>query len=458
MSGLFISILNMSIKASYIIVFIMLLRLGLKKAPKIISYVLWSLVGFRLIIPISFESIFSLIPQKISSGLIPQDIIYQESPQINSGIATLDSFVNKSLPSLSLGASVNPLQVYAEIGAYIWIIGMFILLIYGLVSVLLLKKQLKSAQLIDDNIFQAENLQTPFVLGFLQAKIYLPAGLKEEEKAYIVLHEKSHIHRKDHLVKIFGFLLLSLHWFNPLVWLSFILMSRDMELSCDERVLREVNKDIKKEYAHSLLSLASGRHILNPSPLAFGQGDVKGRIKNVMNYKKPKILVVMVSILALVLASIALLSNPNQVDGEVALFTPGEDKEIVLKPSQVIYINEAPSLYSLGDVGLEFSLTEDKLLVKGQEETKVYDISYDKTSMTLDEFQNKVPRKEEFPDISYKNIVRYDLCKSTKDSPGYSLYVLNGETYWMATLYNNDIWRLISMNESYYRASSSEDY
>src|SRR5690554_824484 len=255
MSELFLSVLNMSLTASYVIIFVILARLLLKKAPKVISYALWGVVAFRLIIPFSFESMFSLMPRNTNAVPIPHDIIYQKSPQINSGIEVVDSFVNKSLPAPTVGASVNPLQIYVEIGAYIWILGIMVLLIYSVVSALQLKRQLKSSQLIEMNIYEAKNLKTPFVLGLIRPKIYLTVGLNDTERSYILLHEQTHIHRKDHIIKVLAFLTLSIHWLNPLVWIAFILMSKDMELSCDERVLKEMNEDIKKPYANSLLLL-----------------------------------------------------------------------------------------------------------------------------------------------------------------------------------------------------------
>jgi beta-lactamase regulating signal transducer with metallopeptidase domain len=311
MSELFLSVLNMSLTASYVILFVIVIRLLLKKAPKFISYALWGVVAFRLIIPFSFESMFSLMPRNTNVVSIPHNIIYQQGPQINSGIEVVDSFVSESLPAPTVGASVNPLQIYTEIGAYIWILGIMVLLIYSVVSVLQLKRQLKSAQLIEQNIFEAKNLKTPFVLGLIRPKIYLPTGLNVEERSYILLHEQTHIHRKDHIIKILAFLILSIHWFNPLVWIAFMLMSTDMELSCDERVLKEMNEDIKKPYANSLLSLAAGRHILNGSPLAFGEGNVKRRIKNVLHYKRPNFWVVIASATLLIVAGISLLSNPQ---------------------------------------------------------------------------------------------------------------------------------------------------
>jgi beta-lactamase regulating signal transducer with metallopeptidase domain len=310
MSGLFLTVLNMSLTASYVILFVILIRLALKKAPKFISYALWVVVAFRLIIPFSFKSIFSLMPRNTNTVPISYDIIYQQSPQINSGIEVVDSFVSGSLPAPVIGASVNPLQIYVEIGAYIWVLGIIALLIYSLISIFILKRQLNSAQFSEKNIFEAKNLKTPFVLGLVKPKIYLPARINDEERNYILLHEQTHIHRKDHIIKILAFLILSMHWFNPLAWIAFILMSTDMELSCDERVLKEMNEDIKKPYANSLLSLATGRHILNGSPLAFGEGNIKGRIKNVMNYKKPGFWVVGIAIIIVIGIGIGLMTNP----------------------------------------------------------------------------------------------------------------------------------------------------
>ena len=312
MSELFLSVLNRSLTASYVILFIIIIRLLIKKAPKVISYALWGVVAFRLIIPFSFESMFSLMPRNTNTVPIPHDIIYQQSPKINSGLDVVDSLVNESLPAPAIGASVNPLQIYIEIGAYFWILGIMILLIYSLVSGILLKRQLRSAELIEQNIFEAKNLKTPFVLGLLRPKIYLPVGFNDKERSYILLHEQTHINRKDHIIKMLAFLVLSVHWFNPFVWIAFMLMSMDMELSCDERVLKEMNEDIKKPYANSLLSLATGRHILNGSPLAFGEGNVKGRIKNVLNYRKPPFWIIVFALAIAAVVSIGLLTNPKE--------------------------------------------------------------------------------------------------------------------------------------------------
>ena len=314
MIDVLISILNMSLKASYVIVFVMLFRLLLKKAPKFISYALWGVVFFRLIIPFSFESIFSILPERTNTNPIPHDIIYQQTPQINSGIEAADTIINRSLPVPSPVTSVNPMQIYMLIASYIWLLGIGALLIYSIASVIRLKRQLANARLLEANIFEANHIKTPFVLGVIKPKIYLPTGLQNEERAYIVLHEQTHIRRKDHVIKVIAFLVLSIHWFNPLVWMAFVLMSKDMEFSCDEHVLKEMKEDIKKPYANSLLSLAMGGHRLNGSPLAFGEGNVKARIKNVLDYKKPSFWMIAVSIIIVIMIGISLITNPKQGD------------------------------------------------------------------------------------------------------------------------------------------------
>ncbi|HHV30366.1 MAG TPA: hypothetical protein GXX73_12415 [Clostridium sp.] len=319
MSELFLTVLNMSLTASYVILFVLLIRLPLKKAPKFISYALWGVVAFRLLIPFSFESIFSLMPRNANSAPIPHNIIYQQipqSPQIDSGVETVDSFVSQPLPAPTVEVGVNPLQICVELGVYLWALGIVVLLVYSLISVLILKRRLRNVKLIEKNIFEVNNLKTPFVLGLIRPKIYLPLGLNADERSYILRHEQIHIQRKDHMIKIMAFIILCIHWFNPLVWVAFMLMSMDMELSCDERVLKEMDKDIRKPYANSLLSLAAGRHILNGSPLAFGEGNVKRRIKNVLNNKKPAFWVVAASIIIATAVGIGLMLNPKAKEND----------------------------------------------------------------------------------------------------------------------------------------------
>ena len=423
MSELFLTILNMSLTASYVILFVIFVRLLLKKAPKVISYALWGVVAFRLTIPFSFESVFSLLPRNTNIVPIPHDIIYQQSPQINSGIEVVDSFVSKSLPAPTIGASVNPLQIYIEVGSYIWTLGIMVLLIYSLVSVLLLKRQLKSAQLIEQNIFEAKNLKTPFVLGLIRPKIYLPVGLNVVERSYILLHEQTHIHRKDHIIKLLAFLTLSIHWFNPLVWIAFMLMSTDMELSCDERVLKEMDVDTKKPYATSLLTLAIGRHILNGSPLAFGEGNARGRIKNVLNYKKPRFWIVAVSMIIVVIICLGLITNP--VNKGVIMVN-----DILYRQSGERINELPPDAYESGM--LESILHNRNKIPERNFQGAMLDERYAENLLYQSEGQNEIVYLEDLSGYYIVFVSAKDNSNSTSESSTNSMKFGSAEELWNA--------------------------
>jgi len=268
-------------------------------------------VAFRLVVPFSFESIFSLMPRNINSVSISADLTNQLSFQAIPGEKASDSYLYQSYAVPTAEASADPMRIYVKIGTYIWLIGIILLLAYSFISVLHIKRHLKAARLIEANIYEANNLKTPFVMGLIKPRIYLPHGLDSEERSFILLHEQTHIHRKDNIIKVLALLIVCIHWFNPLVWIAFVLMSTDMELSCDEKVLKLLNEDIKKPYASSLLSLAAGKHILNASPLAFGEGNIKKRIKNVLSYKKPGFWLITLSIIIVAAIIIGLAVNPK---------------------------------------------------------------------------------------------------------------------------------------------------
>lgn len=301
MSELLSLIIQMSITASYAILVIILLRPFLTKAPKFISYALWTVVGFRLMIPFSFHSKFSLFPRNINTGKVG-----------------VNASLSEAITLPATGSGVNSLDMFMVLGTFIWILGITLFLTYFASSIMKLKKQLKEAEHIEGNIYEAKNLKTPFVLGILNPKIYLPIGLKTEEKTYILLHERIHIQRKDPMVKIMAYLILTIHWFNPLVWVAFKLMNQDMEYSCDEKVLKVLNSNDKKSYATTLLSLSTDRQTYTTSLLAFGEGKVKGRIKNVLGYKKPKFSVILLSTILVAILSVGLLFNPEMTGMPVA--------------------------------------------------------------------------------------------------------------------------------------------
>ena len=316
MSNIFITILNMSVTASFAAVFVIFARLLLKKAPKIFSYALWAVVLFRMLYPFSFESVLSILPAKPEP--IPQDIVTQVNPRIDSGIIFIDNAVNNILPApasvISTDGvahavdSVNPLQILAVVSAYVWLFVIFILFSYAVISYIKTKRRIFIATLIRDNIFETDRIKSPFVLGFSKPRIYLPVGIGEAEADYIIKHEQTHIRRGDHIIKLLAFIGLALHWFNPLMWASYFLMTKDMELSCDESVIKRSSEDIRSGYSATLLSLSVKQSGL-PNPLAFGESNVKSRIKNVLSFKKPVFWISVVSVILVFSLTVALAGN-----------------------------------------------------------------------------------------------------------------------------------------------------
>ncbi|MBN7771779.1 M56 family metallopeptidase [Clostridium aminobutyricum] len=313
LENLFLDVLNMSITASYIIPFVILIRLFLKKVPKIYSYSLWSVVLFRLICPVSFSSnlnIMQFFGQSENTEYIPSTIGLMAKPQVDTGIKAVDASINASLPAPIPYASANPMQIIQFILTCAWLIGVAVLLLYGIVSFIKLNKKVFTSVRIQDNIYESTAIASPFVLGYFRPKIYLPTGTTEAEQNYIIQHEQTHIKRWDPLIKLIAFLALCLHWFNPLVWVSFVLMTKDMEMSCDESVVKKLGTDIKKEYSSTLLSLAMKPTRINMIPLAFGESNVKARIKNILNYRKPKLWVGIIIAAVCIGVLIAGASNP----------------------------------------------------------------------------------------------------------------------------------------------------
>lgn len=312
MEALFLKIFNMSITAGWIVLAVVLLRLLLKKAPKWISCLLWVLVGLRLVLPFSFESKVSVIP---SAETVPQEIIYSEAPMINSGVPFVNGTVNPVI-SESLapetGASVNPIQIVIFIASIAWSIGVAGMIIYALVSYLRIKHKVRISAPLRENIYVCDNIGTPFILGIIKPKIYLPSDIGEKEAEYIIAHEKSHLKRRDHLWKPLGFALLTVYWFNPLLWLGYVLLCRDIELACDERVIKEMGAEDKKAYSTALLNCSIPRRMISACPLAFGEVGVKSRIKSVLNYKKPAFWIIVVAVIACVVAAVCLLTDPKK--------------------------------------------------------------------------------------------------------------------------------------------------
>lgn len=310
MDGLFLEILNLSLYGSFAIVAVLILRFLLKKSPKSISYGLWLVVFLALILPVRIKTSYSPMPVGVES--FRQEKLYQAVPQAESGISVVDDFVAERTPVRKLGEEVFPMERIVEGASVVWFAGTVILLGYGMISSWKLRKKLKSGEKLESNVYQVEGLPTAFVMG-MPPCIYIPADLTAEEREYVLCHERIHIKRHDMRIKQGAFVILCLHWFNPLVWLAFRCMEADMESSCDEKVLEKMGMDIKKGYSLSLVRLSAEERWFG-APLAFGEKPIKTRVKHILQYKKPVSVVAGLAVVAAVAVGCAIWSAPEKVD------------------------------------------------------------------------------------------------------------------------------------------------
>ncbi|MFQ7489002.1 MAG: M56 family metallopeptidase [Gemmiger formicilis] len=340
MNELFLKIINMSISASWLVLAVLILRFVLKKAPKWINVLLWGIVAIRLICPFSFESTLSLIP---SAETIPLNIGMDTTPTINSGISAINNAVNPIISQSNTpmaGASVNLLQITIGIYEYIWIFGMIALALYTAISYWRLRRKVDTAVRYKDNIFQSENVSFPFVLGIIKPRIYLPFKMNGQYLEYVVAHEQAHICRKD-------------HWFNPLMWLAYVLLCRDIELACDEKVIKELGNEQRGDYTQALVACSVNRRMIAACPLAFGEVSVKERVKSVMNYKKPAFWVIIISVIVCVGVAVCFLTNPKQDSYTLRIVVPaGSQEKFVYTDEEVSTIRNSIKIWSgdgLGD-------------------------------------------------------------------------------------------------------------
>ena len=310
MSELFLKIVNMSISASWVVVAVLALRFCLKKAPKWVNVLLWGIVAARMVFPFSIESVLSLIP---SAETISPTIMMEQSPSVQTGVPALNHGINPVISGSftpAPGASANPLQIWIPVLAGIWLFGIVALFLYSAVSYCRLRRKVCEAVILRDNIYQSENVCSPFVLGIIRPKIYLPYHMDSREVGHVIAHEQTHIRRKDHWWKPLGFLLLTIHWFNPLMWLSYVLLCRDIELACDEKVIGKMGNAQRADYTQALVACSVDRRLIAACPLAFGEIGVKERVKSVMNYKKPAFWIVLASVIVCAVIAVCFLTNP----------------------------------------------------------------------------------------------------------------------------------------------------
>jgi len=309
-----INIVNASVSAVWLILAVVVLRLLLRRAPKWITCLLWAMVGLRLVMPFSLRSVFSLIP---SAQTLPQTIAYDPVPQIDTGVPAVNNSLNPILSEHFAATpqnSVNPMQILLAIGEALWIAGMIAMALYLVISYLVLRRKLRTATLLKDNIMQSERVTSPFVIGMFRPMIYLPYDMEDAARDYVIAHEQAHIRRGDHVVKPLAFLVLTLHWFNPFVWLAYILLCRDIELACDQRVVRDMSSADRKEYSRTLVRINSARRTASACPLAFSEVGVKERVKSVLNYKKPALWIIIAAVVACAVIAVCFLTDPVEYE------------------------------------------------------------------------------------------------------------------------------------------------
>lgn len=311
MAEIFQKALNMSIAAGWLILAVIALRLLLRRAPKRFRLLLWAVVGLRLALPWSIESALSLIP---SAQTLPEGIMLERTPVLDTGISALNGAINPGFTAAftpELGVSANPLQVLLPIAAALWMLGAAAMLLWALVSWLRLRKRVREAVRLEENVYECE-IASPFVLGLFRPRIYLPFSLENGERELVLAHECAHITAGDHIIKPLGWLLLAAHWYNPLVWLAYALFCRDIELACDERVVRSLSLSDRADYSQALLDLSRPRGGVRACPLAFGESSVKGRVKSVLCYKKPAFWLVLLAVVVCVGAAVCFLTDPKE--------------------------------------------------------------------------------------------------------------------------------------------------
>lgn len=348
MERVFLELFNMSITAGWLVLAVIIIRLLLKNAPKFIRCIMWALVGIRLICPFSFESSLSLVP---SAETVPQEIIYSQTPAIDSGVSVLNQTVNPIISdSLApeIGASVNPVQVVLFVASVLWIAGIAAMLIYTLISYIRIHRRVREAIELNDNVWICDHIDTPFIFGVFRPRIFLPSSMNEADMRYVISHERAHLSRYDHLWKPVGFLLLTVYWFNPVLWIAYILLCRDIEMACDEKVIKEMGIENKKSYSEALINCSVPRKMIAACPLAFGEVSVKSRIKGVLNYKKPAFWLVITSVVSCIVVAVCFLTNPsgiklNQLKEDISfenLFDNVERLEVV--SGEMGYATEEP--------------------------------------------------------------------------------------------------------------------
>ncbi len=466
MSEIFLKLVNMSITASWLVLAVVILRLVFKKAPKFIHCIMWALVGIRLVFPFSIESVLSLIP---SANTFPVDNIYSPDQNIanNSYYHGVDSgvgFIDNALNPITYDASSpEVLRSNLDIISIVWLVGIAAMLVYTLVSYLRIYKRVSASICVKENTFICDDIDTPFILGVLRPRIYLPSSMSEADAEYVIAHEKAHLKRLDHLWKPLGFLILAVYWFNPVLWLAYFLLCRDIEFACDQKVIRELGLEIKKPYSDALINCSVPRRMLAACPLAFGETSVKSRIKSVLSFKKPAVWIIIASVIAVSIAAVCLLTNPKKLSPTDKLL------KYNLDPVEYVYNYTTYSVVLLAEHFPTYSVTSDMYLQQ---------IDDDGTVSVLGSMKkiklNKMNFDSKFDDRGWEDGYSSEFIKSNNknawqiktDDATFILFEQNDGTYFIAQYSGPDgkIFRLdliekeSVVSSTFYQSDKAEEY
>lgn len=432
----------MSITASWLIFAVLIFRFLLRKAPKWISCLLWGLVAIRLIFPFSIESVFSLIPntEPISNRIISGSFSQTGIEIMPVTLPVTESAELEEYPLDAVSAPANQGNRLFHLLGIIWLTGTCLLIFYSVISYYRLLWRTDISISIRDNVLKCDTIDTPFILGLFRPRIYLPSGMEDTQTEYVIAHERAHIKRLDHWWKPLGFLILSVYWFRPLCWISYILFCRDIELACDEQVIKSMDMKNKKSYAEALLSCSIKQRLITACPLAFGEIGVKERIRSVLNYKKPAFWIIWISVLACIVVSLCFLTTPSNHDsansGETGYVMPG-----INVPSEVL---EAAERY----VETEYKRIQGTLQDYDYSNWRIEHLNY---SFTYDDLDGKLCElyqlNYEFLSSSPEQVVLVGGMSMSEDGwtiPGYpnSTYLVfentGGELSFLCSLFEND--------------------
>lgn len=487
MTAVFEKILEMSLTSAVVIAVVVLIRLCLRKAPRKYSYVLWSVAAFRLVCPVSFKAVFSLftLANRLEAVQVQQtDPLPATSPGYFDSVPP--GYFDSVHPGTASSVEIDPEYFFTypvttppgvetpaatvnwmEVAAIVWLIGLAALLIYGIVSYIRLRRRMSTAVLLENNIWQSDRVQSPFILGFVRPKIYLPFGLTDGQRRYVLAHERYHLKRLDHIVRPLSYLILAVHWFNPLVWLAYYLMARDMEMSCDEKVL-STEENIRKEYSTTLLSFAANRRFPSPSPLAFGESGVKGRIKNALNWKKPRTWVTVIAVIVCIVVIVVCAANPKEPEStpdptptDTEQTDPtiiGEGWDVILEYQpydsvDCLYMNPLSSVYA-DDSGERWFIGTNRVTIYNKnEDTPAADFAPAPVWQILMEYNWEAMFQfaGNIPDISgYENILFRTLSEE------YALVRADGEL-WAVETRGGYIWAVWRMEPAVPSTELAED-